>query len=125
MNIVIKNVTDEPVNEGLILELSKAEFPSGSIVRYVQYFPERNCCEWSSGANNCCAYLGETCIELPKISGVHISSLRDGGYTIDALINGKKVGPKNLPCEDVMSLSDKTDRNALAAKILIADDYFN
>ena len=118
MNIVIKNVTGESVNSGLILELSKAGFPSGSIVRNVQYFPERNSCEWSSGDDNCIAYLGETCCELPKISKVHIFSLREGGYAIDALINGVKVGPKKLSREDVMSLTDKTDRVALVAKYL-------
>jgi len=65
MNILIKNVTGEPVNDGLILELSRAGFPSGSVVRGVAFSEANNSCYWSRGNDYCIAYLGETCQVLP------------------------------------------------------------
>ena len=66
MNIVIKNVTGESVNDGLILELSKAGFPAGSVVYDVVYRNVNKSCEWSSGGYDCTAYLGKTCERIPK-----------------------------------------------------------
>jgi hypothetical protein len=65
MNIIIKNVTGEPVNDGLILELSKVGFPAGSKVSHVYYFEPNHTCYWSSGTDDCIAYPGETCEILP------------------------------------------------------------
>ena len=56
-----------------------------------------------------------------KISGVHVYSLKGGGFAIEAKINGVKSGPERLTKEDVMSLTDKTDRKKLAEKYLIRD----
>ena len=66
MNIIIKNVTGSPVNMGLIMELSKAGFPEGSKIWDTRYSPGNNSCEWSSAGNDCIAYPGETCEELPS-----------------------------------------------------------
>ena len=119
MNIVIKNVTGEPVNNGLILELSKAGFPSGSVVHGVVYNPANKACYWSANGNDCVAYLGETCEKKKIIKNIHIFSLREGGFAIDAVVNGKKVAPVKMSKEDVISFNDKTDRKALAEKYLI------
>ena len=53
-----------------------------------------------------------------KITQIHIFSLREGGFAIDAVVNGKKVPPVKLSKEDVMRFTDKTDRKALAEKYL-------
>jgi len=119
MDILIKNVTGDPVNEGLIWELSRAGFRAGCIVRDVVYDHNKKVCYWSSGTDQCVAYIGETCLQLPKISHVHIYSSSEGGYKITAIIDGKKMDPRKLSREDVMNLNDKTDRKALAAKVLL------
>ena len=62
MDIVIKNVTGDPSNDGCILELKWAGFPVGSVVKNVQYDPKNKACYWSCGSDNCVAWLGETCI---------------------------------------------------------------
>jgi len=70
MNIVIKNVTDDPVNDGLILELRKSGYPAGSIILDVVYSEQSKSCRWSNTGNDCVAYLGKTCIELPQVSNL-------------------------------------------------------
>ena len=57
-----------------------------------------------------------------EIKGIHLYSLTGGGFAIEAIIDGVKSGPKKLSKEDVMTLTDKTDRKKLAEKYLIADD---
>ena len=66
MNIVIKNVTGEPVNEGLISELSRAGFPAGSVVYDAVCSSGNKSCILSSGDYDCIAYIGETCERLPR-----------------------------------------------------------
>jgi len=121
MNIVIKNVTGEPVNDGMIFELSRAGNPAGTKIYNVAYFPANNACYWTYKGNQCVAYLGQTCEELTVITGVHLFSLKTGGYAIEAKVNGKKVGPKKLSKEDVNFLTDKTNRIELAEKYLVED----
>jgi len=121
MDIIIKNVTGDPENDGLILELSKAGFPAGSIVYDTVYNRRNKSCSWSSGTDDCIAYLGHTCVEKKKISQIHIFSLREGGMAIKTVVNGKKVAPIEMSKEDVLSFSDKTDRRALAEKYLTSD----
>jgi hypothetical protein len=66
MNIIIKNVTETPANDGLICELAKAGFPSGSVIYDVEYRAANRSCSWSRGGYDCIAYLGETCGEIPE-----------------------------------------------------------
>jgi len=61
MDIIIKNITGDPSNDWCILELKKAGYPEGSIVRNVNYDHKNKSCSWSSGTNHCVAWLGETC----------------------------------------------------------------
>jgi len=119
MDIIIKNVTGCPGNDWMIWELGRVGFPSGSIVRDVYFNPVNKSCSWSSGTDDCVAWLGETCIKMPRISKIHSFSLKDGGMGIDAVINGKKVGPVKMSREDVITYSDKTDHRALVIKYLI------
>ena len=124
MNIIIKNVTGAPVNNGMISELSRAGNPAGTKIYNVAYVPAENACYWTYKGNQCVAYLGETCEELtvtPKITGIHLFSLTKGGYAIEAKVNGKKVGPKKLSKEDVNYLTDKTNRIELAKKYLVEE----
>lgn len=59
--IMLVNVTGSATNEWCLFELKKAGFPQGSII-IDPYFDERNnSFTWSSGTNDCVAYLGETC----------------------------------------------------------------
>jgi len=124
MNIVIKNVTGEPVNDGLILELSKAGYPAGTKVYDVVKYQENNAsaCYWRDrNGDECVAYLGETCEEikkLPRITEIHVFSLRGGGMAIDCYMNGKKVGPVKLSREDVLMWNDRTNQRMLAIKYL-------
>ena len=67
MDIIIKNVTGHPSNDWAIFELKRAGFPEGSKVYHVTYSPENNSCQWSSVSDNCVAWLGETCEELPNM----------------------------------------------------------
>jgi len=119
MNIIIKNVTGCPGNDWKIFELKRCGFPAGSIVRDVYFRPENNSCTWSSGADDCVAYLGETCEEVTpqaaRISLEHIYQCKDG-FMIGAFVDGKEVAPVSISREDVLSY---TDLKALAAKFLI------
>ena len=119
MDIIIKNVTGELINDSLILELKGAGFPAGSVVYDTVYNMKDNTCSWMSGDNDCIAYLGHTCVEKKKITQIHIFSLREGGMAMDAVVDGKRVAPVKLSKEDVLSFSDKTDRKALAEKYLL------
>ena len=60
-----------------------------------------------------------------KISGVHIYSRTGGGYAIEAKIDGINAGPENLSKEDVISLTEKTDRRKLAEKYLTPKENTN
>jgi hypothetical protein len=64
MNIIIKNITGEPVNDGLILELKRAGYPAGTKVYDVYCNTNNNACYWSSSGYDCVAYFGATCEEL-------------------------------------------------------------
>ena len=117
MNIIIKDVTGD--NAGLIRELSRAGFPAGSIVRNVKYDVNNHSCRWSSVSDNCTAWVGVTCVILPKITQIHIFSLQSGGMAIDAFVNGKKVGPVKWSREDVLSFTSNSDQLTLAVKYLL------
>ena len=65
MDIILKNVTGNPVNNGLLWEIRKVTGKKeGSIIYGVRHFPENKSCQWSVGTNDCTAYLGETCEEI-------------------------------------------------------------
>ena len=61
MDIKIKNVTGNPSNDWCILELKRAGFPEGSIINNAIFKETNNSFNWSSGTDDCVAYLGETC----------------------------------------------------------------
>ena len=61
MDIIIKNVTGKIENDYYIAELRRCGFPAGSLVRNVEYRPTNNSCCWSSGTDDCGAYIGQTC----------------------------------------------------------------
>ena len=61
MDIIIKNVTGKAENNSYISELSRSGFPVGSIIRNVEYLSVNKCCYWTSGIEQCVAYVGETC----------------------------------------------------------------
>ena len=61
MDIIIRNVTGKIENDYYISELSRCGYPAGSIVRNVEHRPSNNGCYWSSGTDNCVAYIGKTC----------------------------------------------------------------
>ena len=62
MDIIIKNVTGDPSNDWCILELKRAGFPAGSVIKNVKYESINKTCYWSSGSENCVAWVGETCV---------------------------------------------------------------
>ena len=66
MDIVIKNVTGDSDNLGALWELSRAGFPEGSIVKNTTYYDSNKSCHWSTRIDDCVAWLGQTCVELPK-----------------------------------------------------------
>ena len=72
MNIIIKNVTGDPFNDWCIWELKRAGYPEGSIVRNVKHDQENESCTWSSGADHCVAWLGQTCETIAYHNNVNI-----------------------------------------------------
>jgi len=61
MKIKIKNVTGDEFNKWCIFELKRAGFPEGSIIYNAIFKETNNSFHWSSGTDDCVAYLGETC----------------------------------------------------------------
>lgn len=53
---------------------------------------------------------------------IHIFTPKEGGLSIDATLNGQKVGPVKISKEDVNSFSDKTNRQELAKKYLSEEE---
>ena len=120
MDIVIKNVTGDPSNDGCIFELSCVGFPAGSVIRDVQFNRKNKACYWSSGSDECIAWLGQTCIKKPKITNIGIFSPRGGGLAVCAFVDGKKVEPVKVSREDTNSyVSSPANARKLAEKYLI------
>jgi len=121
MNILIKNVTGAPIEFGSpIWDLRRVGFPEGSVVRNVSFQKSNKSCHWSAGNDDCVAWLGFSCIKMPKIADVHIFSLKEGGLAIEASVNGTKLGPAKLSRSDTMAFdSRKSDLRQLVINYLI------
>ena len=63
MKIIIKNVTGSSANDGLMLELSRAGAPAGTVIEDACYHPANNSCTFTRDGD-CVAWLGETCEEV-------------------------------------------------------------
>jgi len=87
----------------------------GTPGNYKYYYTEA---DWKAGRNS---ESEETDKKLPKIKDVHLASLKEGGMTIDAVVDGQKVGPVKLSKEDLNNFTDKTDRLELAKKYFLYD----
>ena len=61
MDIIIKNVTGKIENDYYISELSRCGFPAGSIIRNPEHQPKNKGCYWTSGTDQCVAFIGQTC----------------------------------------------------------------
>ena len=66
MKIRIKNVTGSEENQWCLIELSRAGFPEGSIIKNANFDERNKSFKWSRGNTDCVAYLGETCEAVLK-----------------------------------------------------------
>ena len=64
MKVIIKNVTGSSANEWLLWELRKeAGVKAGDIVEG-RFNPKNKAVDFSTGTNDCVAWLGQTCEEV-------------------------------------------------------------
>lgn len=102
-----KSMEPEELEKAIGHKYFKREGTPGN---YKYYYTEA---DWKAGKSST-----QESKEDFKFKDIHITSLKEGGMSIDAIIDGKKIGPVKMSKEDVNNFSEKTNRQELAKKYL-------